>query len=278
MWNNVLFTSDKGLYKIKNGLVDCLVQNTVCYGLTWNDDNIFLCEPSRIIVFDKQFHNEAVWPETGVDLHQCAWADGKLYVCATKWNKVQVIDTTTDEREFKEFKHSDKHLNSVFVHGDHLYFCLHGNCKAKCIDSADLHSFVMKMTKDFEEVGKWTQLGCGNHNVYIEGNKLYTLSSTRSQIIEVNMDTNEKREVFIDPIGGKTMYPRGLARNDDYFYIGAAQHSEREHRKVIKSYILAYDNDLNLVDHYEIPDFHHIREVRLVNQVDKAHNDRVLTL
>jgi len=275
MWNNILFTSDKGLHRIQDGKVSCLVDG-VFYGLSWDGESIFLCNPKKINKYNKDFQNIGVW-NYGTDLHQCVWNDGKLYVCGTTSGQVFMIDVATEKMTGRDFDNSNKHMNSIFIKDDHLYLCLHANCSKKCVKKSVRHSFIMEMTKDFEEIRKWTEIGCGNHNVYVEDNKLYTLSSALSQIVKIDMNNGAKKEINIESIDEKDIYPRGLARNEDYFYVGGAQHAE-ENRGAIKSYILAYDNDLNLVDQFEIPGLHHIREVRLINQIDKAHNDKVLTL
>jgi len=193
---------------------------------------------------------------------------------------IQVLILIKEQKEqILQDKYSRKKFSAFFFKDEHFYVCLHGACKTeRCLKQDERHSEVVKLDLGFNVKQRWPSVGCGNHNVYVENGKIYTLNSVFSTIMEIDEETDKRREINIANLGGEKLYLRGLARNDKYFYVGAAEHASRDKRSFIKSYILAFDSDFNFIERFDIPDMHHIRDIRLYNQIDRAHNGIMLCL
>ena len=282
MWNNIVFTSDKGVFKISNGKVSAISAETKhYYGLTWNDEYIFTCGQS-IEMFDKDFNKIEEW-NGGADLHQCLWANNKLHICTTREDAVSILDIETGKAHPVEPANCD-HLNSIFFKDKKFYCCIHGNCKTtQCLQGLKAypdaqHSQIVEFDLSFKETNRWRTVGHGNHNVFVQDGFIYTLNSVFGKLMKINMETDIRIDVDLKIDDAPPIFPRGLARNDDYFFIGASHQASREDRSGIVGYIIALDNDLNFIDYFELPDFHHVREVRLVNQVDYAHSKKIWEL
>jgi hypothetical protein len=283
LWTNILFTTDKGLFKLFDGKIETLHvgqlrdQPAPAYGLTWDDENILMTEYAALKKLDKKFSLVAENTLQRIDYHQCLYVNDEFYVCTTKGNAVSRIDTETLKvLEEYSFEHSNLHLNSIFYKDDHFYVCLHGRCKTEqCVLKKDYHSQVVKLTKDFQVVERWLKTGCGAHNVYVEDDYVYTLNSVYGKIVKINALTDERDEIDLKSILNREVFPRGLARNNDYFYVGVAEAAQRERRGTISSSILTFTSDMAFVGEFKIPGFHHLREIRLVNQRDYAHSEHI---
>lgn len=280
LWSNILFTSDKGLFKIQNGETKRLfADDQPLYGLTWNKEAIFIScyKYIRKLSFDfKQLYKRQL---DNYDYHQCLFANESFYVCNTRDNHVWETETDDLMRTVDRyvFEGSNKHLNSLFFEDGYFYACLHGNCRTEsCKATEERHSTIVKLDDKFNIVKQWSKTGCGSHNVYVEDGKIYTLNSTFGSMTVIDAENDDRIVIDFNKIFKKEVFPRGIARNKEHFYIGLSEVAERDRRDKICSSIVALDNDLNYVGCYNIPEFHHIRDVRLCNQIDFAHNQIVL--
>jgi len=283
LWNNIVVTTDKGIFHIKDGKFISLHALPLAYGFSWDEKNIFATAYQGVYIFEKNFR---VKSELGMkfDLHQCLYYENALYVCNTRQNIIKIINVQNVNlvSDFA-FPGSERHLNSLFFKDGELYVCLHGNCNMhSCNTNKGRHSKILKLNLNKEILQSWVKTGCGSHNVFLENDFLYTLNSLFGSITKINTNTNEMIDVSI-PLAStmnhdEKVFPRGFAKNKDTFYIGVAQQASRDKRNLIKSYLYAFDQELNFIESFEFPDLHHIRDVRLINQVDFAHQDLVLEL
>jgi len=275
----------EGIYSYtKKGSFTKIKEGETLYGLTWDQyGNVFISTNTSIRRFDtKNNGEEKVWSSNKnlIGLHQIVHYDDFLYIANTGANKISVFDSNENfshvlmspEPSVTKLKHGPQkeqdHINSIFKHGEHFYLCAHNHFE---------HSFIIVCNSKFEIVKLIKDVGFQCHNVYIEDNILYVLSSIKGSVTKCNLLTDERESVFLDLSGyiddKIELYLRGLARGKGKFLIGATLLGDKEKRKKSRNWIVETDDNLSVKAVLECPDASQIREIRIINEVDRAHNE-----
>jgi hypothetical protein len=204
------------------------------FGIAIENNDIYIASNEKIVIINKETYDFnrvlpiRLYPET----HEIAKLNDLLFTCntsndtlgiynlKTKENKfVNVNDMTfIDEPDHIEYDKSSptniqkKHINSVYVHNDNVYFNLHN----RGIAPSEIYVLHLKNMS----IEKVLNVGTCNHSVRIFNDILYCLSSETHELIEYNLKerTLEKYKLKTN----KKIYMRGLDYLDGKLIIGGS--------------------------------------------------------
>lgn len=261
-----------------DGKQNTVVKRPNAYGLTWDTDTVYygwnpLDKQVTIIErFGRDLEPQKKLTEGGQwNSHQIYYWKGALYITITAQNKVARYDFKTGNLKTQDLKKGcNNHCNSIFAYKGVIYF-LNSN-------SPTVPVSLSKYTEDLEFIEYFTIQDPGYvfHNLYIEDDVFYGCCHSGKGDRTSNLyryDLKERKgELFEIRKDTENGFMRGLARNEDYFFIGESQHEPiRSLREMGNSRVLIVDNDMKLIDTIELEDTGQLRDVRLLKG-DKAHN------
>ena len=158
------------------------------------------------------------------------------------------------------------HFNSISPYPGGFYVCHHNRGKSEVVRLND------KMERlDIFKFGKHI------HNVYFENDKQYVCNSANAEFVE--LDAIKKTQIRKLAIpggfeGATKWFTRGICRGDGFFLVGLSIGVRRAKRRdkndcfVVK----VSDKDFSIMESYKIPKAGGITEVRMISELDKAHN------
>jgi len=226
------------------------------YGITWNSQYIF----AKIIREISRWNGKG-WDKIYTKkqyTHQIHYdpAINSILLTNTETNSIGILDLKTKkEKKTKwEFATENPHINSIWVNNNKYYVCEHGYREP---------SVIRIFNRDWQQIDLIT-IGNGIHNVYVENEILYTLSSRDSTIIKLNLNTKEKEEIKLH-----NMMPRGLARTKNCWFIGFSSFGKRKDRHKLPGCVIEYDNNFQILNIIDVPG--PVHEIRALKE-DSAHN------
>lgn len=243
------------------------------FGLSWDYDYGYVSvtysdrESDVIYRFDKNFNFEEISiSEKLKDVHQLLVVDKDLYIINTFYNKILKLNLDNFKLERKKWRGKEPpvHLNSIWYNNNKFYVVEHRMNNSK----------ILITNNELEQLKEISGLR-HVHNVYIENNKLFCSSSIETSL------------VIIDPMSGKILekkrlkelhdnvkYLRGFARSENNWLIGFSKYDKREKRpRSAHGSVVILDNNFKTINHLSIPGKGQIHEIRIINEIDKAHNN-----
>jgi hypothetical protein len=248
------------------------------WGITWGPKELYMVHNQHIQAFDTQFREKRTVLGPLFDPHSIFWKDGVLYVTHTGANRVELWSETRDVQPFINWTEHDgvdiDHINTVWFHDGCFYAVEHRLARQpkriRLFDRDWNQVDVYEADIECEGMGYRAE---GIHNVYNDGSRLISLAAN----LIVTWDLQTKQHEFFSPFSGiglaETMcYMRGMAVGDGCYYIGVTElRGHRNHRRN-DSAILKLDKDFQFMGIYPLNRVGAIKEVRLLNPLDKAHN------
>jgi len=248
------------------------------FGITWSEDKIYLAEGGHVghssyHVFDRNLRHKGKLPigEGIGDPHQIYWWDGKLYIASTFQDAIFIWNGTEKPKRigWRQPGESTQHLNSIWCDDNFFYVVEHRK--------RVMPKWIQVMSMDFEPLHKIVipndafvkATPHGIHNVYIEGDYLYTCSP--KAFVRFNMATGETKTITSHIIR-EAHYVRGLARVPGKFFIGLSEAKVRSERGEGDSAILVLDDDLEAIDLLPLQDTGGLNDIRAIDGPDLAHN------
>ena len=276
----LLVSTSKGIFVVEDKTVTPIyvTEDKRVFGISWNRENVFIVKQnpdhSMIVILDKRLKQvREVKAEGVMDAHQILWAENKLFICNTRFNRI----TIWDGKGFKDFAWARcardiNHINSVWqADNGHFYFIEHNRhqCPIR-------RSRVVIFDKNLSPVSNY-QTGRGAHNIFRSGADLYICSSNDYSFIKY--DINKKEVVRELDFAGEGILStefwisRGLAYDGKTFYVGLSQYLPRNARKDSHcGAITMINNDFKLINHVSLEDMGQVYEIRLMSGIDLAHN------
>lgn len=247
-----------GTKKIKGGWI---------YGITWDEKSRLYLGSNRLGAggvdqWTSDFRNVIEIGRPIHDIHQILWRDGMLYVTNTAENTLDIFGKEEIERHSWAEQDDDIHLNSVWVDNGLIWVVEHRRGVMPARIRAFDEDWNLVRTEKFFKLP--TDCNWGLHNIYVENDILYTLSTTL--FLMRNLETGKESRI---EFGG---YLRGLARGDNFWLVGKSRLAKRQNRNSGNGSVLVLDNKFEIVDEIMLPDCGQVQEVRLLNG-DRAHND-----
>lgn len=194
------------------------------------------------------------------DFHQMSFADGHLYVTATKSNEIWLFDeslrlarihpvTPPDPSRKVEYKKNYNHLNHIVREGGRFYISLNWLTSTQYANSG-----VLVTDGDLEEIERF-EFGWEIHDFqFLDGRKI-AICATSSKGKRVRHPYRSGLMVdgeLVFEHDAEEAFCKGLCHDDEFLYLCGGRKMERRHRKNSSSiiYILRRD-DFTLVDTFE---------------------------
>lgn len=240
-------------------------------GITWNEDSVFVScaiDTKYVIrIFGKHLETIGLLPEADLhETHQIYWYNDKLYATNTGLNRIEIMDNLAwSYYAWRDCGYDTDHINGIWAHGDTFYITEFRNRGEE-----KQFSRIKVCYKEFVYPHVIT-VGNGIHNAYVENGEIYTLTSKPPGLFKIGGNGNTRD--FIPLSNVKDSLIRGLARTKDFWYIGVSRwETERDKRHVGDAIILQLDNYFNEVDRIIMPDFGPVCDIRVIDEMDLAHN------
>lgn len=273
--NDLLVTCMNGIVLYQHGK-SRLVTHGTYYGLTWSKHHIYASfnpqhrNVTEIEVFDTNFLRIGKLSTSDLlGVHQIFYWDNELHVTNTSTDHIHVYSNNDICLFNWTGKNEDtRHLNSIWINNEYIYVI--EGVQA----SLGGRPAIQVLTHQYKPVRRiYLMAALQIHNVYIENDILYTLG--KYGLVRKHM--KEKDYSVCDLRPDKTNgFLRGLARTKEFFYIGESEIKSRELRPYGDSRVLVLNNDCKIVDTIELKDTGQIMDVRVINDIDLAHNGIVL--
>jgi len=275
-WPDLLIGSQRGLWLLRNGQFSRFIESEApFYGITWNEENVFVSADAELYCLSssgdrKVIKNGLKYNNGQGRIHQILCEDHRLFITNTGKNRIDVYDLRTHQYTSVDCNQviaeaDAHHLNSLFLTAEsQIYVCNHNRGK----------SFIRVFDSQFKELRTFTQVGVCNHNVYIEDGKLITLNSSAGRITFVNLVSGEHSDIEIDRsifADENLRFARGLTRTRDRILVAVSRLSDDRDLRDAGG-IIMYNNNFEPLDALRIPVAAQIYEIRVISEVDHAHN------
>lgn len=274
-WPSFIVAGYRSLVLVHNNKCNVVLNdhNTLYYGITWDNNYIYLGNRNYsyyntgiISVMNSDYKVIDQVPGTFPQIHQILYANEKLYITVTMHNSIAIFDGQgTVVKNWTSTIKDLNHINSIWFDGEYFWICYHNKVTS---DKVFYSSQIIKMDKELTSIIEFFEFSKDIHNVYMDGEWLYTCDSKSNKFCALNIHTKEQK--FVD-IG---MWLRGLAVTDDYIIVGGSiigkTDKERENGDA-KVYLLNRDT-LEVLDTKLFKDVGAVTEIRVVGEQDYAHN------
>lgn len=243
------------------------------YGLTWDTKKIYVMTSTCMLhTFDRGLNWKG---QVGVKVthpHQIFWWDGTLYIADARTNTIALWDGSRIRRRvtWKKKDESQLHTNSIWCDGESFYVVEHRRKKLpKRIRVLNLN---LKPTGciEIKREGFTQPRPRGLHNVYVEGDFLYTCSPRA--LVRHNLLSGRSEPIVPHPLMDEAHFVIGLARVPGKFFIGVSEAKPRDERGEGDSMILVTDDNFNVLDILLLKDTGTLHEIRVIDGSDLAHN------
>lgn len=295
--DDLLIATSQAVFTFRRGSLNCIHHGFGSYpGISWDEKFVYLAArrdhripviegAQNILVFDPDFNwVGSIQGLKFVGLHQIYFYDGRLYICNTGIEKIDIIEKETMDRigiiekkrdgrspwrfnysvsrwDYSMIGRDVNHINSIWIDGGIIYVVEHREGPSK----------VKYFSETYELLGE-VDIGDKCHNVYVEDGKLFVCSSETECIIIRDLSTGKDR--IINTSQYAEGFPRGLARTSDRWYIGISQRGTREERHLPEGLgsVLAFDDDFNLIHKIILKNVGQVLDIRAMTGLDRAHN------
>lgn len=206
------------------------------FGISTDDKFIYLASNDRIGMFNKYTFDfvKLLDIPAVINTHQILKHENFLFICHTAVNCIGIHDLETTTNKFIKMpegklvtnipdnitdvnEYDTVHVNSLFLEGNKLYFCLHYRAQRKSrFGFIDLNSYKVNYLFD---------AGINCHNIQIYGDTLYSLSTKQGNLIEYDLYNNHLAEYNLaDP---NIVFLRGLEKyNDGLIFCGSKLYTD----------------------------------------------------
>jgi len=192
------------------------------------DEHIYIASNDKLGKFNHDYEFQSLIDvPMSLNTHQILKDGNMVYACNTSVNNIGIYDLNTGINKFLDLNtftivdsfeqpehvdtHDLNHVNSLFDDGDKVWFCLHNGGK-----KTSQHGYFDKKTYEVKIV---VEAGLCAHNIIIEDNDFYTLSTRTGEFVHVDLQTNQHDRYKIVDDG---IFMRGLDRWQDKFIIGGS--------------------------------------------------------
>jgi len=245
------------------------------FGIASDEQFIYVVSHNKLGRFDKNSFEFCALVDAPlfINTHEMVVHKSKIYIANTANDTIGIYDLKTREHKFFSVyeldllpdaptpndvgSHDGMHVNSLCVHEDKLYFCLHHlDRRDSQLGYFDINTFEARIVAD---------TGRCAHGVQVLNGKLYSLSTGTGEVIEVDLNTKDvKLHKVVD--SSKT-FLRGLDILDGSIIFGGSNtYSEERTIYMNNCFVAKFDAVtkqavpfINVKDAYIISDMKVIR-------------------
>ena len=270
---NLIVSTASSLCVIREHNVEVIEYDRALYfGITWSNEFIFVAcnfkeHDSKIAIFDHKFRPVDQLIVPALNIHQIIW-NGSLYATLTEANKIAIVNQF-DGRILTEVYYSggsvidgvgEDHTNSVwFDDRGRMWLCDHR--QSSRFNRPSRIRVLERDTKAFE-----IYVGRNAHNVYTEGDWIYTNNSSEWKFKAINWRTGDRK--FVD-VGG---FSRGLGRIPGGFVVGVSKDQPRAERMSSDSKVVIINDEFEIVDEVALIGHGDVQDLRVLGISDPSHN------
>jgi hypothetical protein len=245
------------------------------FGIASDEQFLYVVSHDKLGRFDKNTFEfcDLVDAPLFINTHEMVVHKSKIYIANTANDTIGIYDLKTREHKFFSAhtlelmqnaptpndagSHDGVHVNSLCIHEDKLYFCLHHlGRRDSQIGYFDVNTFEARIVVD---------AGRCAHGVQILDGKLYSLSTGTGEVIEVDLSTNEVRLYKV--VDSAKTFLRGLDILDGSIIFGGSNtYSEERTIYMNNCFVAKFDAVtkqavpfINVKDAYIISDMKVIR-------------------
>lgn len=240
------------------------------YGIAYSDQAIYIAARERPITpkderasengsilvynYDLKLTDVLTAPFPLRDLHQLAYDDGRLWIACAYDDLIAIYDGETWERWRPlavEPGEADRyHLNSIAFFDHKLYLLAHNNGPSE----------IWQFSLPDRTLERRVALGELAHNIWLEGDEVYTCNSGQGRI--------ESSGGWQIEVGG---FPRGIAITDDQVFVGISEVVERRQRDFTSGSVLVLNREWQPVREIRLPHEGLVLEIRALGVKDKCY-------
>jgi hypothetical protein len=215
--------------------------------------------------------------------HQMIYHEGYVYVTNTGLNAIEKFSSDLTTRRTVRIgeelwdqvykKKVGYHYNSVFIQDGLLYVVAHNWDNPSFVKALDLHTF--KVVRRIDIPGTFWA-----HNVFVDNNSsIYVCNTKAGSLVEIT--SNDVVWQCQNPGHELT---RGLAVTDNYIVVGktpfnpdrASRGKKRDTNDHCAGLWVLDRSTFKLIKYINLPGHSSLGEVRVLNEVDYAHNGIIL--
>ena len=195
------------------------------FGCYWREQKLFVVTHDKLIKLDNKGNylehetlHDFVNPHQIIETKKvrCYTNTGKDLIRLTHNNKTKTIDCKKLKETYGSNKEDSHHVNSLCLHDNKIFFCLHNNSV-----TTNKPSQYFYIDLDSEKIKYICEYGLSSHNCEIENNFLYTLSTKTGCLTCINWKSN--KIVFeLKLANPKHYFLRGLQLTEKHIIVGAS--------------------------------------------------------
>ncbi len=248
------------------------------YGITWDKDNIYYTRGTersphnrdQVVVLDKTYREVGTFPGVFPEAHQIHFDGDKLILTVTHRDSLASINLDTKQEQFYNWTgHTtdENHINCIWPDTDGVWVGYHSYVATP--EPPPLSSRLVLMDETFSTVKRTIDIGFGSHNVARIGDLLYICSSNENTLLVYSLS----QDAVVQEVPN-LRWVRGLSITDDYIILGASVvQADRAKRHLGDGKVFLLDrHSLDILDTKVLPDSGPLYELRVVGEVDYAHN------
>lgn len=240
------------------------------FGIASDDQYLYIASHNKLARFNKATYEfvDLIDVPLFINTHEMVVHKGKIYSANTSNDTIGIYDIETKECKFFSVyelnlipdaptpndvgSHDGMHVNSLCVHEDKLYFCLHHlDRRSSQLGYFDVNTFDSRIIAD---------AGRCAHGVQVLNGKLYSLSTGTGEVIEVDLTTNDI--ALHKVVDSAKTFLRGLdILNGSIIFGGSNTYSEERTIYMNNCFVAEFDAEtkkskviLNVKDAYIISD------------------------
>lgn len=250
------------------------------FGITWNNNHLFLSRPDRIDVLNHSFKfSHSLQKGINGDLHQIAIHQNTIWSTCPRLNCLASFDLNTNQTRFflpveerwcgdpspitNKMRYETGgayHYNSLLIKDDNMYVMANNN---------SFPSFILQMSlSSMKIVNKLDNIGTEAHNLCFLDKLFFLDSRGRRAIVS---------EDCVLPVEDDKHFIRGLAATETHFFVGVFPfRTEREERRHGDSYIYQLTHKGEIKNRILLSGAGDICDIRCVDEYDFAHGIHTL--
>lgn len=243
------------------------------FGITWNDEYLFIANRTNLIKFDKNFHQLNHYDIYHGNPHQILEIDGKIYSTDTALDAISIFDIKTEkvERLYNPDKDEEvqvdkqihireldkNHLNSLHYDGKYLYLLFHNWGKQ--------NSEILKCDLKLNVIDRQYIKATLAHCVFKDKGLLSVLDTgTTGYLVREDDSCLQAKQLKYD-------FVRGYASNKDFYIIGL---SHREIPKFQKNARILIVNKHTYNKRIIELSCNELADLRILSEYDLSHNKK----
>lgn len=248
------------------------------YGISWNDDNLFIANRRYICVYDKQLYLvDKIGPLLGQNPHQLMFDGGDLWTVVTDTDCLLRYSLASGDKHYLHVPSGvvydelpslgdTLHLNSAIRKDSKL-------CYVLGTDRRKSNSFLRKVTtRDGYVIAKSPTRAFQGHNLLVDGEDIWTLDTGRTQKVLHLSDSDKDYSLSCQADD----FVRGMAATKDVVIASHFhRHARRYNRMHCNANLAVVDRDTgSVIGTHHLKGIGAVNDLRILGEADLCHHNQ----